>query len=85
MVFVQPRNIPVEVPVDKTECNELHKQLQEKEKEITRHNEKLRLLEAELDVRQHYIQQLEAKFLDLKTRYDAVNEELTAIKKILSH
>lgn len=77
MVFLQPRLVPVEVPVDKTECEELRKTIRELEVEISK-------LKAEINVKKNYIQDTEIRLNETKQKYEEVNSELTAIKKILS-
>ena len=83
-VFVQSIPIPVPVP-DNTECEELRKIIREMEKDIQSYKEQNNHLNDEIRIKGNYIQIVETKANEVQREYTSVNEELTAIKKILSH
>jgi vacuolar-type H+-ATPase subunit I/STV1 len=82
MIFIPPRIMPI---TDTTQTDELRNQLDEKEKVILQQARTIDNLIGEINVKVNYIEQLEKRISKQKQEYDAVNAELNAIKKILSH
>lgn len=82
MIFVPPRIMPI---TDTAQTDELRNQLDDKEKVILQQTRTIDNLIEEIKVKMNYIEQLENQISKQKQEYEAVDSELNAIKKILSH